>query len=371
MLGRMFYYMKICINKLSNLYRNRYFLMILSRLPNKWIKWLKLSHLLIKPVNSVDKVLAYIRKNRRRLDESYKQDDQQLGLILEHNNPGGTFSINIEPEIYDKIQLNEELIYSENVLEKNWKRRMLIENTPRGNIYMYYDIFKHGFAYYADQSGIPYAILNAAAMKYVMVFYCRDFYMDEVTIPNNKGSPLVTVFFGDNEEDEKKKKREKNGIPDIDTKQGPFAKFKDYSKSASNSMKTMNLVDVKTNKNINNWFYKIKKWINSIFNQQETEVLPITNIKPAPEPMKEKMTNKFIYMGHVQNWQPLNRLPKKMRETKFATNYDSMFGGDMRISYKDWMDSVKNKNNVFGESPNVEGRICAEENTFENDVVMV
>ena len=350
MVGQMFYRMKIWVKKFSNLYRNRYFLMILSRLPIKWIEWLKLSHIFIKPVNPV---LEYIRKNRRRLDESYKQDEQQLGLILEHNNPGGTFSDNIEPEIYNKSRLDEELVYPENLLEKAWKRRILIENTPRGNIYMYYDIFKHGFAYYADQTGIPYAILNAVAMKYVMVFFCRDFYMDEATIPINKSSPLIPIFFEENDEEEKKKKREKNGIPEIDVKQGPFAKFKDYSKSASNLVKTTGLIDVKIKKTIRNWFYnKLKKWINMILNRKEVEVLPIASVKP--EPVKEKMTNKFIYLGHVHNWQPILRMPKKMREAKFSTKYDSMFGGDMRMSYKDWMDSVKNKSVVF-----------------ENDVVIV
>ena len=47
---------------------------------------------------------------------------------------------------------------------------------------MYYDVFKSGFAYYADQNSIPYSILNAMAMKYVVVYFCRDFFVDDSII---------------------------------------------------------------------------------------------------------------------------------------------------------------------------------------------
>jgi hypothetical protein len=211
--------------------------MVLSWLPKRCIKWLKLDHLFITPVNQV---LDYTQKYRRRFDDSYKQDQV--------NSTNINFSSNIEPEIYDKTRLNEILFYDDNVLEKAWKRRILIENTPRGNIYMYYDIFKCGFAYYADQTGIPYTILNAVAMKYVMIFFCRDFYMDEATIPINKGSPLIYIFFEDN----------KN-------------------------------VDI-------------------------------------PEYEKEQMINKFIFMGHVHNWQPIQLTPKQLRSSFFSSKYDSVFG---------------------------------------------
>jgi len=74
--------------------------------------------------------------------------------------------------------------------ESGWKRKILYMTTPLGNIVMYYDPYKMGFSYYADQS-MPYNILNAVAMRYVRIFQCMDFFMDEIV--TNRPSPLIDV----------------------------------------------------------------------------------------------------------------------------------------------------------------------------------
>ena len=83
---------------------------------------------------------------------------------------------NIPPIFYNKAEFAE-FIEDKNDLEREWKTRVIFENTPRGNIIMHYDIYKGGFAYYSDMQGIPYAVLNAAAMKYARIFRCRDFFI--------------------------------------------------------------------------------------------------------------------------------------------------------------------------------------------------
>jgi hypothetical protein len=88
-----------------------------------------------------------------------------------------------------------------NELEKTWRRRILFENTPRGNIMMYYDAFKQAFAYSSDQQ-IPYPILNACAMKYVRIYRCLDFFLDSNTLPNDRVSPFSIL----QEEMERKEK---------------------------------------------------------------------------------------------------------------------------------------------------------------------
>ena len=98
-------------------------------------------------------------------------------------------------------------------LDKQWKTRYLFEKTPRGNIVMYYDIFKEGFAYYSDQSYIPYCQLNSAAMKYVTLFKCRDFFVDEGIW---KESPLIQRIHRKEEEEKKKKKEAMNQIAHSD-----------------------------------------------------------------------------------------------------------------------------------------------------------
>ena len=98
-------------------------------------------------------------------------------------------------------------------LDKQWKTRYLFEKTLRGNIVMFYDIFKEGFAYYSDQSYIPYRQLNSAAMKYVTLFKCRDFFVDEEIW---KESPLIQRIHKKEEEEMKKKKEAMNQIAHSD-----------------------------------------------------------------------------------------------------------------------------------------------------------
>ena len=67
----------------------------------------------------------------------------------------------------------------------------MLETTPRGNILMYYDAYKQGFSYYSDTSNIPYFVINAAIMKYVLLYRCRDFFLDDQITPENHPSPLL------------------------------------------------------------------------------------------------------------------------------------------------------------------------------------
>jgi hypothetical protein len=108
---------------------------------------------------------------------------------------------NIEPIFYDKEELTRCLKEENNHLETIWKSRVLIENTSRGNVIMYYDAYKMGFTYYCDKSVVSYDVLNAVAMKYSTVYRCRDFFMDEACIegPNK----LMKIHF---EKEEKPKK---------------------------------------------------------------------------------------------------------------------------------------------------------------------
>jgi hypothetical protein len=87
-----------------------------------------------------------------------------------------TESTNIDPAFYDKTKYGE-ITRDNNHLETLWKTRLMYEPTPRGSLIMFYDVFRQGFAYYCDTNCVPYSVLNAAAMKYVGVFYCRDLFL--------------------------------------------------------------------------------------------------------------------------------------------------------------------------------------------------
>ena len=106
-----------------------------------------------------------------------------------HKFVNATESTNIDPAFYDKTKYAE-ITRDNNHLETLWKTRLMYEPTPRGSLIMFYDVFRQGFAYYCDTNCVPYSVLNAAAMKYVGVFYCRDFFFDE-----DGKSPLYPIYY--------------------------------------------------------------------------------------------------------------------------------------------------------------------------------
>jgi len=131
---------------------------------------------------------------------------------------------NIDVKCYSDLQ---DLILQEenNELESHWKRRLLYESTPRGNIIMYYDLYKQAFAYVSDQQ-MTYAILNACAMKYVRIFHCFDFFVDVNILPFNIISPFSLIQEEIEKKDREKiieKKKEKGVFFDKDA---PFIKPK-------------------------------------------------------------------------------------------------------------------------------------------------
>ena len=153
--------------------------------------------------------VKYIEKYKKQFENSYNNGD---------------FNQNIQTEFYNKDKYNLTIKIQNNILEKSWKQRILFESTPNGNVVMFYDAYRFSFAYYSD-SHIPYPILNAVAMKYVLTYFCRDFFLDKSIIPSNQTTPFLYVH-----EIEKKELTSKK----IDVSKGPFAKLKNYTKDKVN-----------------------------------------------------------------------------------------------------------------------------------------
>jgi hypothetical protein len=140
------------------------------------------------------------------------------------------YNSGVDAVFYSKKELAQSLEEEDNALERKWRSKLLFETTPRGNIIMYYDAFKQGFRYFSDQNSIPYALVNAVAMKYVVIFRCRDFFVDEHLLPENAVSGMIRAH----ETQEKAAKQEstkKNGgeIQFKPSENPAFAKFKSYN----------------------------------------------------------------------------------------------------------------------------------------------
>jgi hypothetical protein len=211
-------------------------------------------------------------------------------------------NFNIHPVYYSKKQFQEMLKDVNNPLEKEWKTRLLFETTPRGNIIMFYDPYKLGFAYYCDQS-LPYDIINAVAMKYVVVFQCQEFFMDEYIVPENKPSPLLKLFEEDKPEKTEETKNEKGDIEKMKSG-GPFAKFKNYNKVSS----------------------KVSE------NKKDSE--------------KQKERNRFINLGKICNFKLLQPLPKKKTNPVFTSQlandlFENSSVQKQVFSYRDFKQKLK------------------------------
>lgn len=234
-------------------------------------------------------------------------------------------NINMDKEFYDNGLYKKTISVSDNDFEKKWKRNILYVNTPRGNIVMMYDAYKKGFAYYCDTQSVSSIVLNALAMKYVMVFRCRDLFIDNHLTPEERDSPLIKLQLEEeNAEKEKKKQNNTNSIDPNLLKNAPFAKLKKYNTAPSSSTQTNN----------NN------------ATEKETE-----KEKEKNEP---HITNKFIYLGKIVNF---SFMPKKIKSNRNhiaksvvfqGSKMESMFEEEHNLqkevmSYKDY----KRAYNVF------------------------
>lgn len=191
------------------------------------------------PVNitlQLDDTQIYIEKQKKMfLDTFFDRETETIKNKEKWN-------INIDSKCYS--ELSELMIHENNELELQWKRRLLYESTPRGNIIMYYDIYKQAFAYVSDQQ-MTYDILNTCAMKYVRIFRCLDFFVDVNILPFGLISPFSLI----QEEMDKKEKEKiiekKKELGVFFDKSAPFIKSKEKSKEKSILKKTVSFVEEK------------------------------------------------------------------------------------------------------------------------------
>jgi hypothetical protein len=168
-----------------------------------------------------DPIESYVEKQKRRWMRLYDPATAETCSV----------NRNIDALFYKKKEFLEYMKQENTDLERTWKTRILLENTPRGNIIMYYDAYKQGFAYYSDQV-MSYPILNAVAMKYVVLYGCRDFFLDNQYTETN--SPLLEIY----EKDTPAKPAVAPTRPSLEQKNKVFVKLKNYNTVSSKTKDT-------------------------------------------------------------------------------------------------------------------------------------
>jgi hypothetical protein len=104
------------------------------------------------------------------------------------------YNENIDSLFYNKKAYTEYMQEQNTELERSWRTRMLLEHTSRGNVLMFYDPFKMGFSFYSDEKTMSYDVLNTVAMKYVSIYRCLDFFVDESVVPKEQRSPFIKLY---------------------------------------------------------------------------------------------------------------------------------------------------------------------------------
>jgi hypothetical protein len=217
----------------------------------------------------------YVEKLRARFLATFDSDSEAVG-----------WNENISAIFFSNDALAKTLEDPDNEVEKKWRRSILIESTPRGNVFMFYDVYKQAFSYYSDQTVMPYEIMNAVAMKYVMTFRCRDFFVDSLVIPQ-KTREDETRTSATTATTTTTTVSSSQPIVKKSTEGQPFAKFKSYN----------------------------------------------TATKKIADKANEKTINRFLHLGGVRNWSPIHITKKLNPLNGFKTD---MIPNNQKLSYAEY-----------------------------------
>lgn len=241
---------------------------------------------ILKRINQYNKVII-----PSKVDITKEYNSKHIKEFLEtYKQPNSDMNSNIDEVFYSKDEYTKTMRDANNELEKKWKQKTLIEQTPKGNIIMFYDSYKQGFSYYSDLQPIPYAILNAVAMKYVRIYRCRDFFVDDETTPEKEPSSFIQIHMV---EKKKTKDADKNNSDKLVFKDAPFAKLKNY--------KQLNKTTTGTK---------------------------------SDKPERVFYRNKFISLGPVRNYSIIQPIKKENKLNGFKTNLLSGVVSESKLQNK-------------------------------------
>jgi hypothetical protein len=227
-----------------------------------------------------------------------------LFLVLENDEPEQILEPVPEkiPEKYEDKYLDiyrkTDTVFCSDEKIEGLKNMILMENTPLGNVIMYYDKSRETFIYYSD-SNIPYRYLEVISRKYVTMNNCKQIHVDMEQEIKEAQEKLEQKK---QEEEEKKKQLEQleqqqqNPYENHSTtKKDVFAKLKKYN--TNTSLKSSGIPT--DNKSVS------KK------NIQE-------NNKPL---ILKENANRYSCEGKLINYSFLKKVDKKVVDKRYAMSF--------------------------------------------------
>ena len=258
----------------------------------------------------ISTILNYFNIN----NELDNELDNELGNELDND-----IDLYLDDTRVDDIIKKSPIIFSEKYIDKfnnlkefdiekeildNLKNTITMENTPNGNVIMFWDNNRETFTYYSDGT-IPYQFLEVVSRKYVIENNCKKIYIvmkDEINIAEQKIE----------REKEKEKEKEKE-LKEIELKKeieneieiekshkkDIFVKFKNYNKD--NKYSTISI----DNKNLNK---SIPKNSNTIVSSNKYYIL-------------KENANRYSYEGKLINFSFLKKVDRKKIDKKYSMNF--------------------------------------------------
>jgi hypothetical protein len=175
-----------------------------------------------------------------------------------------------------------------------------MENTPLGNVLMYWDHDKEVFVYYSDLT-IPYRMLESVARKYAITFRCKSIYIDmeeeleraKAKIEEAKKRQEEEEKQEQEEEEQQEEKRKTNQTSgNKEEKKSVFAKLKSYNREGSISS---------VPKNVNT-----KNTSNSMNKSANTNA----QTKSSDDMIIKERSNRYSYEGKMMNFNFLKKVAR-------------------------------------------------------------
>jgi hypothetical protein len=220
-------------------------------------------------------------------------------------------NINIDENLYNYEKRKEIFKEEKNECEEHWKHKLMYEYTPRGNVIVYYNPYKHAFMYYSDENSISYNIMQYVAKKYAVMFRCRDFYIDPEKYPDNR---ILEVM-----------KKEEDALKTKSKKVNDITKCLD---------KDMNM----NNKDI---FATLKSYKQEPEGKSQATADKSVS-KKQQAPIKNQFSNTFIRLGKTCEFNIIQKPPDK----NIAIMNSILFGETNISNAMDFFDHLEIEDNV-------------------------
>ena len=267
--------------------------------------------------NIMSKVSYYKQRVRRMVSNDLHDLDEpnKVDKNLDKNLDKNPEKVSTKKKVYDITNYKEKYLDKfDKVIVKNHtpeelnmlKSNLVIENTPHGNVVMYWDNEKNSFVYYADGS-IPYYALEVVARKYVINNNCKSIFVDmncEINLAKQKLENKkinATISVNGNKLQDVTDKLSENTSKNTKSTLNIFAKFKKYN---TESIKSSVVVKDSSTKQTGNAGKTSSKQVN---NSEETI-------------LKEK-ANRYSYEGKIANFSFLKKVDKKVTDKKYTLSF--------------------------------------------------